>query len=135
MTIQLNGNLSYYVEIIDNRLQSSYESPDIIPRILLVLKPNTRLFFYMKAIRHERLDQKHKPCEASDDHSFIKCLEEFTMRQAGCQPPWRRFSVVELPLCDVWTLLSNYIVTIMKTFQLWSEKRLLRLQNANPRVL
>ena len=34
MTIQLNGNLSYYVEIIDNRLQSSYESPDIIPRIL-----------------------------------------------------------------------------------------------------
>ena len=34
MTLQLNGNLSYYVEIIDNRLQSSYESPDIIPRIL-----------------------------------------------------------------------------------------------------
>ena len=30
------------------------------------------------------------------------------MRQAGCQPPWRRFSVVELPLCDDWTSLSIY---------------------------
>ena len=62
----------------------------------------------MKAIRLERLDQKHKPCETSDDHSFIKCLEEFKMRQAGCQPPcpWRRFSIVELD--DDWTSLSNY---------------------------
>ena len=30
------------------------------------------------------------------------------MRQAGCQPPWRRFDVEELPLCDNWTMLDKY---------------------------
>ena len=30
------------------------------------------------------------------------------MRKAGCQPPWRRFDVEGLPVCDNWTLLDKY---------------------------
>ena len=26
----------------------------------------------------------------------------------GCQPPWRRFSVAGMKLCDNWTLLNEY---------------------------
>ena len=30
------------------------------------------------------------------------------MKRVGCQPPWRKFSVEGLPLCDNWTLLEIY---------------------------
>ena len=30
------------------------------------------------------------------------------MRRAGCQPPWRMFSVEQLPICDNWTSLTKY---------------------------
>ena len=30
------------------------------------------------------------------------------MRKVGCQPPWRRFNVTGLPVCDEWTSLHDY---------------------------
>ena len=30
------------------------------------------------------------------------------MRNVGCQPPWRRFTVDELPVCDSLALLNLY---------------------------
>ena len=30
------------------------------------------------------------------------------MKRVGCQPPWRKFNVEGLPICDNWTLLEIY---------------------------
>ena len=30
------------------------------------------------------------------------------MREAGCQPPWRRFSFDGMLDCDNWTMLNQY---------------------------
>ena len=32
------------------------------------------------------------------------------IKQVGCQPPWRRFSVEGLPICDNWALLNKYTI-------------------------
>ena len=39
------------------------------------------------------------------------------MTEAGCQPPWRRFSVEGLPLCNNFTLLAkNFGATYTKYY-------------------
>ena len=48
------------------------------------------------------------PCDPSPDYILAQCVEEYIVGQAGCQPPWRRFTFVEIPLCDNWTLLTQY---------------------------
>ena len=60
-------------------------------------------------MRHEKL-QNHprKPCEKSPDYSFAKCVEKYIMNSAGCQPPWRRFTIEQLPLCDNGTMLNRF---------------------------
>ena len=35
-------------------------------------------------------------------------MEEYIVGQAGCQPPWRRFTFEGIPLCDNWTLRTRY---------------------------
>ena len=35
-------------------------------------------------------------------------MERYLVQVVGCQPPWRRFAVEGVPLCDTWTLLSRY---------------------------
>ena len=59
-------------------------------------------------IRHEKLNQAHNPCDPSPQYSLGRCAEEYVMRRVGCQPPWRKFNVEGLPLCDNWTLLEIY---------------------------
>ena len=46
--IQLNGNLSYYVAIMDPKTQFWSESPDILPRIMLTMKEQINYFVSMK---------------------------------------------------------------------------------------
>ena len=66
---------------------------------------NLRVF---QPIRHEKLNQAHNPCDPSPQYSLGRCAEEYVMRRVGCQPPWRKFNVEGLPLCDNWTLLEIY---------------------------
>ena len=54
------------------------------------------------------LNQPHNPCEPSLDYNFAKCVETKIMTDAGCQPPWRRFHMEALPLCDNFTLLNEH---------------------------
>ena len=35
-------------------------------------------------------------------------MERYLVQLVGCQPPWSRFAVEGVPLCDTWTLLSRY---------------------------
>ena len=122
--IQLNNNLSYYVAIIDPKAQFWSESPDILPRIMLTMKEKIYYFVSMKvnifvlccfmflafqAIRHEKLNQPHSPCDSSMDYSFGLCIEDYINKQVGCQPPWSRFNVSDtiLPLCENWTQLEQ----------------------------
>ena len=64
----------------------------------------------LKPMRHEKLNLPHSPCENSPGYSFSGCVHEYVMRKAGCQPPWRRFSVEGLPICDNWALLNKYTI-------------------------
>ena len=61
-----------------------------------------------QAIRHEKLNQPRRPCEPSPDYNLARCVEEYIVGQAGCQPPWRRFTFDGIPVCDNWTILKNY---------------------------
>ena len=62
----------------------------------------------LQAIRHEKLNLPNNPCEPSLVYDFGKCVERSVMLSAGCQSPWSRVVVNELPLCDNSTLLENY---------------------------
>ena len=50
----------------------------------------------------------NNPCEPNPEYIFGQCVEEKIMRNVGCQPPWRRFTVEELPECDNLALLNKY---------------------------
>ena len=59
-------------------------------------------------IRHELLNGPNNPCEESPEYDFANCIYQSIMIKVGCQPPWRKTSVSGLPLCDNYTLLSQY---------------------------
>ena len=59
-------------------------------------------------IRHEKMDMPNSPCEKSINYNFGHCVEKFMIRMAGCQPPWRRVTVEDQPLCDNKALLARY---------------------------
>ena len=63
---------------------------------------------FSQAIKHEKLNQPQSPCEPSSDYNLAQCVEEYVIGQVGCQPPWRRFNVEGMKLCDNWTLLNEY---------------------------
>ena len=107
--LQLNSHLSYEIYFMDKKLQHVFGSPDIIPRPVITLKPNAgETYVYLKAIRHEKLNQPQKPCNPSPDYDFTICLEKNIITRVGCQPPWRRFIMEDIPLCDNLTLLTEY---------------------------
>ena len=109
MELEFNQNLSYTVCVVDKQLAFIGESPDVVPVHDISLKPKagiTGLFF--KAIRHEKLNQPHRPCEPSPEYSFVKCIERSIVTKVGCQPPWWRFPVDGMPLCDNKLLLDDY---------------------------
>ena len=107
--IRFDSNISYFIYIMDERLQFVTANPNIIPRSKLTIKENAgQIFLFFKAIRHEKLNKPDRPCEPSVDHNFAQCLEKSVVDKIGCQPPWRRFIVMEQPVCDNWTLLLRY---------------------------
>ena len=65
-------------------------------------------YYTFQAIRHEKLSQPHSPCDPTPDYSFGCCVERYLVQLVGYQPPWSRFGVEGVPLCDTWTLLSRY---------------------------
>ena len=66
------------------------------------------MIFFHQAIRHEKLNKAHSPCEPSHDYNMAECVETSIFTEVGCQPPWRRFSVEGLPLCDNSNLLTRF---------------------------
>ena len=107
--IELNSSISYFVYIMDKRFQFVTANPIIVPRSKLTLKQAAgSVSVYLQAIRHEKLNLPHKPCEPSLDYEFATCLEKSVVASIGCQPTWRQFSMNEEPLCDSWNLLSPY---------------------------
>ena len=108
-SVVLNGRLFYTIYIMDKNLQFTTESPDFIPRTVLSWKQRMgTVILYLKVIRHEKLQRTNRPCDPSSEYNLARCIEKRIMNRIGCQPPWRRFSVDGLPLCDNWTLLSDF---------------------------
>ena len=62
----------------------------------------------MQIVRHDKLNRPDKPCNPSPGYSFIECVEKSIMERIGCQPPWRKYNVKGLPLCDNRLSLSHY---------------------------
>ena len=95
--------------VTDRRLAYMSRRPDVIPRYVFSLKPMSGdTGIDLKAIRHEKQNQPHRPCDQSLTYNFFECIERSIMTKVGCQPPWRSFSVNELPLCDNHLLLQKY---------------------------
>lgn len=58
-----------------------------------------------------KLNTKERPCEASDDYRFVKCLENRIMDQVGCQPYWiARKTEKSLPFCQSATQFDEILV-------------------------
>ena len=96
---------------MDKKLQFVTSNPNIVPRSMLTLKQKAGgMSIYLQAIRHEKLNLPDKPCEPSLDYDFATCLQRSVMVSVGCQPIWRRYSMMEQtePLCDNWTTLKQY---------------------------
>ena len=62
----------------------------------------------MQIVRHDKLNRPDKPCDPSPGYSFIECVEKIIMVRTGCQPPWRKYNVEGLSLCDNRSSLSHY---------------------------
>ena len=108
-SVVFNERLFYTIYIMDKNLQFTSESPDVIPRTVLSWKQRMgTVILYLKVIRHEKLHRTKRPCDPSPEYNLASCIEKRIMNRIGCQPPWRRFSVDVLPLCDNWTLLSDF---------------------------
>ena len=107
--VVLNQRLFYIIYIIDMNLQFTTINPDVIPRTVLSWKQKMgTVILYLKVIRHEKLHRSSRPCNPSPEYNLASCIEKHIMDRIGCQPPWRRFSFDGLPLCDNWTLLSEF---------------------------
>ena len=65
-------------------------------------------FVFMQVIRHDKLNLPNKPCEASADYNFGHCVDRSVITWFGCQPPWRRVDVKDLPICDNSMILQQY---------------------------
>ena len=107
--LELNRNISYTVTVVDKQLSFMSHSPDAVPAQDISLKQNAgKTWVYFKVIKHEKLNQQRRPCEPSPTYVFVKCIEESIITKAGCQPPWWRFPVEGIPLCNSQRLLDKY---------------------------
>ena len=75
----------------------------------------------LQAIRHEKLNLPNNPCEPSLEYDFGLCVEKSVMIGAGCQPPWSRVVVDQLPLCDNSSLLEDYSNEYIEATRLGSD--------------
>ena len=117
--LELNRNLSYELYFMDQRMQYIFGSPDIIPRPVLTLKPNPgAVYLYLKAIRHEKLNQPNQPCNSSQDYDFTFCIEKKIITTVGCQPPWTRFIMEGHPLCDNLTKIHEYSDKVLEFYDM-----------------
>ena len=62
----------------------------------------------LQAIRHEKIDLPHSPCEKFPDYNFGECVERSIMLKAGCQTAWSRVNPEGVPVCDNSSLLEKY---------------------------
>ena len=109
LTFLLNSNLSYYIYIMDKKLQFVMSSPDVLPRSYLVFKAESgSKYVYLKAIRHEKLNLPSNPCEPDPEYSMADCIQKGIITKAGCQPHWRRVTVDEMPVCDNVSMILRY---------------------------
>ena len=129
-SFKMNSDLSYLIYIMDESLQFITGSPNIVPRSVLswIRKGNGNNILYLKVIRHEKLNRPDRPCDPSPDYSWAKCLDRSLMTRAGCQPPWRRVSVENVPVCDNKTLLDSYETEYWNYYNM-DKKRLFKETN------
>ena len=59
-------------------------------------------------VKHEKLNLPESPCEPSSEYNFASCVERSIITRAGCQPPWRRFTVDNIPVCSNWSMLAHF---------------------------
>ena len=94
---------------MDRKMQYIFGSPNIIPRPVLTLKPNPGgVYTYLKAFKHEKLNQPNQPCNPSPEYDFTFCLEKNIITSVGCQPPWRRYNLDSQLVCDNMSMLNKY---------------------------
>ena len=110
------------IMITDPKLQLYTGSPGVVARSLFTIDESTRINFYLQAIRHEKLNQPHNPCESSPEYNFAECVEKAIMAMAGCQPHWRRFSAEDLPECDNSSMLTRYSEEYWKICNLYRQQ-------------
>ena len=126
VSIELNNSIAYLVFISDPKLQLWMPNPHTIPRTYLSLQESAGYvstyikegknsqdykllnFFQSQAVRHEKLNRPHNPCQPSPDYNFADCVERSIIARVGCQPPWRRITVDEIPLCLNYSMLHTY---------------------------
>ena len=120
--IELNKSLKYMILITDPKLQLYTASPDVVARSLLTIDENTKINFYLRVTRHEKLNQPHNPCEPSPEYNFAQCVEKAIMSRAGCQPHWRRFTIEGLPDCDNSSMLTRYSEDYWKICDLYRQE-------------
>ena len=126
---ELNKNLSYFIYIMDRKLQFVMSSPDVLPRSDIFFKAESgSTFLYLKAIRHEKLNLASNPCEPDPDYSMADCIEKSIITKAGCQPHRGRVSVEGLPVCNNESMLSQYDDVFFEMVDL-SRKELFDISN------
>ena len=127
--IELNSSISYFVYIMDKRLQFVTANPIIVPRSKLTLKQAAgSVSVYLQAIRHEKLNLPSNPCEPDPDYSMADCIEESIITKAGCQPHRGKVSVEGLPVCNNKSMLSQYDEEFFEMVDL-SRKELFDISN------
>ena len=62
----------------------------------------------LQVIRHHRLNLAERPCQPSPDYDYARCVRKRINVMAGCQPPWRLFSVESIPICQNASMLHKY---------------------------
>ena len=104
---------------MDKKMQYIFGSPNIIPRPVLTLKQSPgSVYLYLKAIRHEKLNQPNQPCDPSPDYDFTFCLEKWIITNIGCQPPWSRFIMEGQPLCDNLPMFTEYTIKMNELYSM-----------------
>ena len=62
----------------------------------------------IQVFKHEKLNQPSNPCDPSPDYDFAECVERHVVKEVGCQLPWNRETVEDMPLCDNSTAFMEY---------------------------
>ena len=108
--LPLNNSISYEIAITDPKLHFMSGNPATFPKTRIITNPNiTRMLkVNLMAIRHEKLNLPAKPCKESSNYNVGDCIEKSIMIKAGCQPPWRRVTVEDLPQCDNNETMNKY---------------------------